>query len=78
MADAQTVWSQIVAKHGLQDIPVNKLASWWHSDADLGRTLECITDMTNSRTLGFDAYQSTRSSFTDVFDELRARRIIPA
>ena len=78
MADAQTVWSQIVAKHGLQDIPVNKLASWWHSDADLGRTLECFTDMTNSRTLGFDAYQSTRSSFTDVFDELRARRIIPA
>ncbi|WP_431298644.1 SDR family oxidoreductase [Tabrizicola sp. BL-A-41-H6] len=78
MADAQTVWSEIVAKHGLQDIPVSKLASWWHSDADLGRTLECFTDMTNSRTLGFDAYQSTRSSFTDVFDELRARRIIPA
>ena len=78
MADAQTVWSDIVAMHGLQDIPVNTLASWWHSDADLGRTLECFTDMTNSRTLGFDAYQPTRSSFTDVFDELRARRIIPA
>ncbi len=78
MADAQTTWSEIVAKHGLQDIPVNTLASWWHSDADLGRTLECFTDMTNSRTLGFDAYQSTRSSFTDVFDVLRARRIIPA
>ncbi len=57
---------------------MTRLASWWHSDADLGRTLECFTDMTNSRTLGFDAYQSTRSSFTDVFDELRARRIIPA
>lgn len=78
MADAQTVWSGIVAKHGLQDIPVSKLASWWHSDADLGRTLECFTDMTNSRTLGFGAYRSTRSSFTDVFGELRARRIIPA
>ena len=57
---------------------MNRLASWWHSDADLGRTLECFTDMTNSRALGFDAYQSTRASFTDVFDELRARRIIPA
>jgi hypothetical protein len=34
--------------------------------------------MTNSRSLGFDAYQSSRNSFTDVFDELRARRIIPA
>lgn len=78
MADAPKLWADIVAKHGLQDIPVDKLASWWHSDADLGRTLECFTDMTNSRTLGFDAYQSTRSSFTDVFDELRARRIIPS
>lgn len=78
MADAQTIWSQIVAQHGLQDIAVSTLASWWHSDADLGRTLECFTDMTNSRSLGFDAYQSSRNSFTDVFDELRARRIIPA
>ena len=78
MADANATWKQIVAEHGLEDIPVSKLASWWHSDADLGRELECFTDMTNSRTLGFDDYQSTRKSFTDVFDELRARKIIPA
>ncbi len=78
MAGADAIWKDIVAKHGLQDIPVGKLASWWHSDADLGRDLECFTDMTNSRKLGFAAYQSTRESFTDVFDELRARKIIPA
>ena len=78
MKDADGVWKEIVAQHGLQDIPVTKLASWWHSDADLGRELECFTDMTNSRKLGFTAYQSTRDSFTDVFDELRARKIIPA
>jgi len=78
MADAGAIWSEIVAKHGLENIPVSKLASWWHSDADLGRELECFTDMTNSRKLGFDAYQSTPDSFFDVFDELRARRIIPS
>lgn len=78
MVDADETWKEIVARHGLQDIPVNKLASWWHSDADLGRDLECFTDMTNSRKLGFDAYQSTRDSFTDVFDQLRERRIIPS
>jgi nucleoside-diphosphate-sugar epimerase len=78
MSNAPAIWSEIVAKHGLQDIPVNKLASWWHSDADLGRTLECFTDMTNSRTLGFSAYQQTPHSFFDVFDALRARRIIPS
>lgn len=78
MADAPAIWAEIVAKHGLQDLSINKLASWWHSDADLGRTLECFTDMTNSRTLGFTAYQQTSHSFFDVFDELRARRIIPS
>lgn len=77
MADAQPIWAEIVAKHGLKDIPVNELASWWHSDADLGRTFECFTDMTNSRTLGFAAYQQTTRSFFDVFDELRTRNIIP-
>jgi nucleoside-diphosphate-sugar epimerase len=78
MAGSRAIWSEIVARHGLEDIPVTKLASWWHSDADLGRTLECFTDMTNSRKLGFSAYQQTTRSFFDVFDELRDRRIIPA
>jgi nucleoside-diphosphate-sugar epimerase len=78
MADAPAIWAEIVAKHGLQDIPVGKLASWWHSDADLGRDIECFTDMTNSRVLGYDTYQRTPDSFTDVFDELRARKIIPS
>lgn len=78
MKDSAAVWAEIVGKHDLQDIPVSKLASWWHSDADLGRTLECFTDMTNSRTLGFGAYQRTPDSFFAVFDELRSRNIIPA
>ncbi len=78
MAAAPAIWPEIVAEHGLQDIPVGRLASWWHSDADLGRTFECFTDMTNSRVRGFDAYQQTPNSFFDVFDELRARRIIPS
>ena len=78
MVGADAVWQEIVAKHRLQEIPANKLASWWHSDADLGRTLECFTDMTNSRVRGFSAYQETKRSFFDVFDELRERRIIPA
>lgn len=78
MADADRIWSEIVAEHKLHDIPIGKLASWWHSDADLGRTLECFTDMANSRQLGFTGHRHTPQSFFDVFDELRARRIIPS
>ncbi len=77
MKDAGPVWSRLVEAHDLQAWDISKLASWWHSDADLGRTMECFTDMTNSRTRGFTSYSSTRESFYRVFDELRKTRIIP-
>ncbi len=57
---------------------VNKLVSWWHTDGDLGRTIECVNDMTQSRLLGFHAYQPTPASFFELFDRLQAERIIPA
>jgi nucleoside-diphosphate-sugar epimerase len=78
MADAPAVWAGIVAKHCLVDLPVSKLATWWHTDADLGRQIDCFTDMTNSRRLGFAAYLQTSQSFFDVFDEMRRLRLIPA
>ena len=78
MFDAPKIWAEIVAKHSLQDISLDKLASWWHSDADLGRDIQCFTDMTNSRKLGFTAYQQTPNSFFDVFEELSAQQIIPS
>ena len=77
MADAAEIWPRIVAKHGLADYKIDYLASWWHSDADLCRTLETFTSMTKSRRLGFLDYQDTEKSFTDVFDRLRQAKIIP-
>ena len=77
MRDSAPAWDEIVAKHGLMPYPVENLASWWHSDADLGRTIETFTDMTKSRMLGFTDYQPTDRSFLDLFDQLRANRIIP-
>jgi nucleoside-diphosphate-sugar epimerase len=77
MADSASVWDRIVKKHDLVPQPVDRLASWWHSDADLGRTIETFTDMTKSRLLGFTDYQPTDRSFLDLFDRLRSERIIP-
>jgi len=71
------VWPEIVRRHGLRDLPGEKLASWWHTDADLGRTVETFTDMGESRRLGFTGVRDTQSSFTDLFDRLRAERIVP-
>jgi nucleoside-diphosphate-sugar epimerase len=77
MADASDVWPGIVERHGLRDLPVGTLASWWHTDADLGRTVETFTDMGQNRRLGFQGVRDTQSSFTDLFDRLRAERIVP-
>lgn len=77
MADAGAVWPEIVRRHGLRDHAVDGLASWWHTDADLGRTVETFTDMGKSRRLGFMGVRDTESSFTDLVARLRAERIVP-
>ena len=77
MAGAEEIWPEIVARHGLRDLPVDTLASWWHTDADLGRTIETFTDMGRSRRLGFLGVRDTESSFTDLFARLKAERIVP-
>jgi nucleoside-diphosphate-sugar epimerase len=77
MADAADVWPEIVRRHDLRDLNVESLASWWHTDADLGRTIETFTDMGRSRRLGFLGVRDSESSFTDLFARLRAERIVP-
>ncbi|MGO6694391.1 SDR family oxidoreductase [Rhizobium johnstonii] len=77
MADAEAIWDEMVRKYGLQPNALSHVASFWHSDADLGRQVETFNDMGRSRKLGFMEYQDTTQSFTDAFDRLRADRIIP-
>lgn len=77
MKDMGPDWDRIVAKHGLQPNALDRLASAWHTDLDLGRPMECVHSMAKSRALGFDAFQDTEQSFIDVFDQLRAERIVP-
>jgi nucleoside-diphosphate-sugar epimerase len=78
LANAGEVWAKLAAGHGLAEADIEKLASAWHTDGDLGREIECVNDMTRSRLLGFNAYQVTSRSFFDLFDRLRALRLIPA
>jgi nucleoside-diphosphate-sugar epimerase len=77
MADAGPIWNEIVERHGLVPHDLDRIASWWHSDADLSRTLETFTSMAKSRRFGFLDYQDSERSFLDLFDRLRAERIVP-
>lgn len=77
MEGADEIWDRMRSKFGLADFRASELASWWHTDADLGRQVETFADMSKSRELGFLEFQNTTRSFTDLFDRLRADRIIP-
>lgn len=78
MGGAAAAWASLAAEHALAEPDVNKLVSWWHTDGDLGRQLECVNDMNRSRRLGFADFVDTRASFFELFDRLRQQRIIPA
>ena len=77
LADAAPLWAEIARKRGLAEPDLSRLASAWHTDADLGRPIEVVTDMSKSRRLGFLDYQATDDAFFDLFTTLRAARIIP-
>ena len=77
MANDQALWREMAQRHGLAESVLDRLASPWHTDLDLGRPLEVMTDMARSRKLGFAAYQATDESFFDLFTQLRTERLIP-
>lgn len=77
MADDGPLWRSIAEREGLVEPDLGRLSSPWHTDADLGRPVEVVTDMSKSRKLGFTAYQATEDAFFDLFSRLRAERLIP-
>jgi nucleoside-diphosphate-sugar epimerase len=77
LADAAPAWRAIAEKHHLAERDLSRLASAWHTDADLGRPIEVVTDMSKSRALGFLDYVATDQAFFQLFEQLRQARIIP-
>lgn len=77
MANDDPVWAGMAKKYRLKEPDLKRVSSPWHTDLDLGRPIEIMTDMTKSRKLGFSAYQSTEDSFFDLFAKMRQDRLIP-
>ncbi len=59
MENKQETWSAMAQKYHLKEESLDRLSSAWHTDLDLGRPLEVMTDMSKSRALGFTAFEST-------------------
>jgi nucleoside-diphosphate-sugar epimerase len=77
MVGMEDAWRAIAARDSLVEPDLGRLASWWHSDADLGRTIEVLTDMTKSRESGFLGFRSTPASFRARIAQYRTARIVP-
>ncbi|UUI67236.1 SDR family oxidoreductase [Aeromicrobium duanguangcaii] len=77
MAGAETTWRQMAETYRLVEPDLSRVASWWHSDADLGRGIEVVTDMNKSRTAGFSATRDTRATFFDYAQQYRDAHVIP-
>ncbi|MBR0870113.1 SDR family oxidoreductase [Bradyrhizobium tropiciagri] len=71
------IWTTIAAERRLIEPNLGRLVSPWHTDADLGRPIEVLTDMSKSRALGFTDYEATDKAFFDLFAELRRDSLIP-
>ena len=77
MAGDHAVWRRIAERETLIEPDLDRLASPWHTDADLGRPIEVVTDMGKSRRLGFLDYQPTDDAYFALFEQLRSERLIP-
>jgi nucleoside-diphosphate-sugar epimerase len=77
MRGSDVVWSEIAHKYDLAENDITRVASWWHSDGDLGRNIEVLTDMNKSRAAGFLNSRDTRDSFFHYLELYRAARILP-
>ncbi len=77
MAGDAALWRDIATRYDLAQPDIHRLVSPWHTDADLGRPIEVIADMSRSRQLGFLDYQATDAAFFALFRQLRENRLIP-
>jgi len=77
MSASAAIWKTIAEREGLVETDLARLASWWHSDSDLGRQIECFTDMTKSKEAGFLGFRNTPKSFLEKVAQYRRAKILP-
>ncbi len=77
MADKGPLWDRMVARHGLAPNRFSDLSSWRFGDFVFRWDYDVIADGSKARRFGFHEFIDSRAMFRDIFDDLRARKIIP-
>ena len=77
MEGKQEIWKEIAEKYSLKESDLSKISTAWHTDLDLGRPIEVMTDVSKSRKAGFAVFENTEDSFLELFEKLKEEKIIP-
>jgi nucleoside-diphosphate-sugar epimerase len=77
MADKENLWSQIVKKYNLAPNSYKDVSSWIFGDFVFAWDYDMIADGSKARRFGFHEFVDTEQMFINIFDEMRAQKIIP-
>lgn len=77
MADKAGLWSELVSRHGLQDIAYPQLVNWNYGSFVFTPEFDIVSSTTKARRHGFHDVIDSRDMFLRQFDQLRAERVIP-
>lgn len=77
MADAAPVWDAIVARHGLQPLPIERVANWGFADFVFGQDWDVASDLGRLRSTGFVETVDTPAMVRVQLDGYRAARVLP-
>jgi nucleoside-diphosphate-sugar epimerase len=77
MADKEDLWNAMIETHALVPTPYSDVSSWAFGDFVFGWDYDVIADTSKIRRAGFHEYVDTREMFVRIFEDLRARRLIP-
>jgi nucleoside-diphosphate-sugar epimerase len=77
MADKGPVWERIVARHALRPVAYKDTALWSYGDFVFTPGYDIMSDTLKLRQAGFDRCMDTEKMFIELFERLRAARVIP-
>lgn len=78
MADKEPLWDAMVARHDLAANSYADVSSWHFGDFVFRWDYDVIADGSKARRYGFHEYVESKAMFLKIFDDLKARRVIPA
>ncbi|KAA2241680.1 SDR family oxidoreductase [Chitinophaga agrisoli] len=77
MADKAALWQAMQEKYGLDKHNYDQLNNWGFGDFVFSWDYDFFADGTKARRMGFHEFIDTEEMFYSLFDELRAKKVIP-